>query len=54
MCHVLLYWIQNHFEEDFIDKEALILRFRDFVNKKVTFDFEQMAIQMLETLEKEV
>ncbi|KAJ3254360.1 hypothetical protein HK103_007242 [Boothiomyces macroporosus] len=54
VCHVLLYWIQNHFEEDFVDNEYLILRFRDFVNKKVAPDFEHMAVQVLETLEKEL
>ncbi|KAJ3274260.1 hypothetical protein HDV01_003333 [Terramyces sp. JEL0728] len=54
VCHVLLYWIQNHFEEDFVDNEFLILRFRDFINKKVALDFEHMAVQILETLEKEL
>lgn len=54
VCHVLLYWIQNHFEEDFVDNEYLILRFRDFINKKVAPDFEHMAVQVLETLEKEL
>ncbi|KAI8902868.1 ras guanine nucleotide exchange factor domain-containing protein [Globomyces pollinis-pini] len=54
VCHVLLYWMQNHFEEDFVDNENLILKFRDFISKKVTFDFENMALQILETLEKKL
>jgi son of sevenless-like protein len=54
VCHVLLYWIQNHFEEDFADNEFLILRFRDFIGKKVMADFEQMALQILDVLEKQL
>jgi ankyrin repeat protein len=51
VCHVLLYWIQNHFEDDFVDNEYLILRFRDFIGKTVIHDFEQMAVQILNELE---
>lgn len=54
VCHVLLYWIQNHFEEDFADNEFLILRFRDFITKKVMFDFEQMGVQILDSLKRQL
>jgi son of sevenless-like protein len=54
VCHVLLYWIQNHFEDDFVDNEYLILRFRDFIGKKVIHDFEQMAVQILNELEQKL
>ncbi|KAI8924505.1 ras guanine nucleotide exchange factor domain-containing protein [Entophlyctis helioformis] len=51
VCHVLLHWIQNHFEEDFVDYEQYILRYRDFVEKKVAFDFEQLSVTMLQALD---
>jgi son of sevenless len=54
VCHILLYWIQNHFEDDFVDNEYLILRFRDFIGKKVIHDFEQMAVQILNELEQKL
>nr|KAJ3420229.1 hypothetical protein HK105_005931 [Polyrhizophydium stewartii] len=54
VCHVLQHWIQNHFEEDFIDYEQFILRYRDFVEKKVAIDFEQLSVTMLETLERKL
>ncbi|KAL5037234.1 hypothetical protein RTP6_004701 [Batrachochytrium dendrobatidis] len=54
VCHVLQYWIQNHFEEDFVEYDQFILRYRDFVEKKVKFDFEQLSITMLEVLEKKL
>ncbi|KAJ3359560.1 hypothetical protein HDU91_004897 [Kappamyces sp. JEL0680] len=54
VCHAFLFWIQNHFEEDFADNEMLVLRFRDFITTKVMFDFDQMAIQILDTLERKL
>ncbi|KAJ1338899.1 hypothetical protein BSLG_006536 [Batrachochytrium salamandrivorans] len=40
--------------EDFVEYDQFILRYRDFVEKKVKFDFEQLSITMLETLEKKL
>ena len=54
VCNVLLHWIKNHFLEDFRDYEFLILRFRDFVTKKVKPDFEHMALQILDILDQKV
>ena len=54
VCQVFLYWIQNHFEEDFADNEFLIVKFKEFVQKKIIFDFEQMATQILDALDKQL
>jgi hypothetical protein len=54
VCHVLLHWVQNYFEEDFVDNDFLILRFRDFISKKVTADFEHMSVQILQALEQKL
>ncbi|KAI8912508.1 ras guanine nucleotide exchange factor domain-containing protein [Gorgonomyces haynaldii] len=51
VCHCLMMWIQNHFEEDFMDNEPLFIRVREFVERKVMYDFENMAPGMLATLE---
>jgi son of sevenless-like protein len=54
VCQVFLYWIQTHFEEDFADNNFLVLRLKDFIIKKVKFDFELMANQILEAIDKEL
>lgn len=53
VCHVMLHWIQNHFEEDFADNEFLINRYKEFITKKVMVDFEQMGIQILDVLHRQ-
>jgi hypothetical protein len=54
VCHVLLHWIKTHFEEDFVDNQHLILRFKDFITKKVIMDFDKMAEQILDALEQQL
>ena len=54
VCHTMLHWIQNHFEEDFADNEFLINRFRDFIIKKVMIDFEHMGVQIMDVLKKQL
>lgn len=54
VCHIMLHWIQNHFEEDFADNQFLIDRFRDFISKKVMVDFEQMGVQITDVLKKQL
>jgi hypothetical protein len=54
VCHVFLTWIKTHFEEDFVDNEPLIMKLRDFIEKKVAYDFENMAATLIETLESKV
>jgi hypothetical protein len=59
ICNILFMWIKNHFEEDFVDNEPVLMRFlnflneriRDFVERKVLVDFETMGHQMLSTLD---
>ena len=54
VCNVFLKWIKCHFEEDFVDNEPLLMKFRDFIEKKVALDFENMAATMVEQLEIKV
>jgi hypothetical protein len=54
VCHVLLQWVQNYFEDDFVDNELLILRFKEFISKKVAADFEHMSVQILDVLEQKL
>ncbi|KAI8810741.1 ras guanine nucleotide exchange factor domain-containing protein [Cladochytrium replicatum] len=54
VCHFLKLWISNHFEEDFAQNEALVLRFRDFVQRKVAHDFEAFSVELLQTLDNKL
>ena len=54
VCHTMLHWIQNHFEEDFADNEFLTSRLNDFITKKVMLDFEQMGDQILGVLNRQL
>ncbi|RKO90563.1 hypothetical protein BDK51DRAFT_46509 [Blyttiomyces helicus] len=51
---IFTYWLETHFEEDFMDNEALVLRLRDFVQRKVAFDFEAIAQKLTALLEEKL
>eukprot|EP00842_Homolaphlyctis_polyrhiza_P005714 jgi/Hompol1/6143/HPOL_002188-RA len=54
VCHFLQWWIENHFEEDFAEFDQHIIRFRDFVEKKVSQDSAQRSAALLTLLERKL
>ena len=54
VCNILLKWINTHFEEDFVYNEPLLIKFRQFIDKKAVLDFATLAAQMIGTLDKKL
>ncbi|KAJ3214118.1 hypothetical protein HK099_007016 [Clydaea vesicula] len=51
VCNVLKIWIEFYFEGDFAQNESLVLYFRDFVENKISLDFQAMTKTLLKTLD---
>ena len=54
ICSVLLYWINNHFVEDFKDFKFLIMRLQTFVITMIKPDFERIGTEILISLNQNV
>ena len=54
ICSVLLYWINNHFVEDFKDFKFLIMRLQTFVITMIKPDFETIGSVILISLNQNV
>ena len=54
ICAVLLYWINNHFVEDFKEFKFLIMRLQTFVITMIKPDFEKTGTEILISLNQNV
>lgn len=54
VCTILLKWFDEHFEEDFADYEHLVLQYREFIERKVSLDNEELSLLMIENVRHKV
>ncbi|KXS21113.1 ras GEF [Gonapodya prolifera JEL478] len=53
-CIALKDWISEYFDEDWADDELLVLRFREFVEKRVASDFQKWSQPLLNLLNEKL